>query len=263
MQITPPLLVFTDLDGTLIDHDTYQWAPARPALDALMQVKAGVVLASSKTAPEINDLRAAMHLEEWPAIVENGAGVLPAHAPKTPEPDEYHRIRAALDRVPDALRRQFTGFGDLTTTEVAQLTGLPAPAAALAKQRAFSEPGVWQGDGRALAGFKQALTTHGISTRDGGRVLTLSYGRNKSDHMAGIIKRYKPLYTIALGDAPNDVEMLETADFGVVIPNPKGHTLPALKGEAGGTMIRAQHAGPAGWNAAILGLLDRLDLQKD
>lgn len=28
-------LVFTDLDGTLLDHDTYSWEAARPALDRL------------------------------------------------------------------------------------------------------------------------------------------------------------------------------------------------------------------------------------
>lgn len=31
----PPLLVFTDLDGTLLDHESYDWSPARPALNRL------------------------------------------------------------------------------------------------------------------------------------------------------------------------------------------------------------------------------------
>ena len=29
------VMVFTDLDGTLMDHETYDVAPAKPALDAL------------------------------------------------------------------------------------------------------------------------------------------------------------------------------------------------------------------------------------
>ena len=69
-----PLLVFSDLDGTLIDHHSYDWSPAMPALAALGSIGAGVVLASSKTAAEIDLLRRDMGLEDWPAIVENGPG---------------------------------------------------------------------------------------------------------------------------------------------------------------------------------------------
>lgn len=263
MKNAPRLLVFTDLDGTLIDHDTYGWTPAQPALRALSQIHAGVVLASSKTAAEVGTLRAALDLKDWPAIIENGAGFLPDHDHGMPDPAEYHQIRNTLSQVPAALRRHFTGFGDLSSAEIEKLTGLSATAAAQAGERAFSEPGLWDGNEEALVDFKAALRALGISTREGGRFLTLSYGRNKSDQMAAIIKTYKPHHTVALGDAPNDVEMLEAADFGVVIPNPKGRTLPELKGEAQGRIIRAQQAGPAGWNMAILCLLERLDLQKD
>lgn len=263
MQNALRLLVFTDLDGTLIDHDTYQWAPAQPALCALSRIHAGVILASSKTAPEVNALREALDLADWPAIIENGAGLLPAHGQSAPDGHEYHQIRSALAQIPNALRRHFTGFGDLTPAEVEKVTGLSTTAATQAKERAFSEPGLWHGTENELSEFKNALQALGISTRDGGRFLTLSYGKNKSDQMAAIVTRYAPTHTIALGDAPNDVEMLEAAEFGVVIPNPNGRALPKLVGEAKGRIIRAPETGPAGWNAAILGLLEKLDLQKD
>ena len=76
MPSSLPLLVFTDLDGTLLDHESYSWSPARPALDALRELGAGLVLASSKTAAEIAPLREAVGFTTWPAIVENGAGTL-------------------------------------------------------------------------------------------------------------------------------------------------------------------------------------------
>ena len=53
MTDSMPLLLFSDLDGTLLDHDSYDFAPARPALDALKGIGAGVVLATSKTAAEV------------------------------------------------------------------------------------------------------------------------------------------------------------------------------------------------------------------
>jgi hypothetical protein len=73
---TPALIVFSDLDGTLLDHETYSWQPAAPALDALKQRGIPLILASSKTAAEIAGLRAEMGFADCPAIVENGAGML-------------------------------------------------------------------------------------------------------------------------------------------------------------------------------------------
>lgn len=39
------LIVFTDLDGTLLDHDNYSWQEAKPALDRL-KLKHGPVIIS-------------------------------------------------------------------------------------------------------------------------------------------------------------------------------------------------------------------------
>ena len=77
MDAACDLMVFTDLDGTLIDHDTYEFTPATEALNTLKNMSAGIVLASSKTTPEISKLREKIGITQWPAIVENGAGVLP------------------------------------------------------------------------------------------------------------------------------------------------------------------------------------------
>ena len=62
-------------------------------------------------------------------------------------------------------------------------------------------------------------------------------------------------YIVALGDAQNDVAMIEQADLGVIIPNPAHQELPRLDGEATGEIIRAASAGPAGWNEVIMSLL--------
>ena len=254
------LIVFTDLDGTLIDHDTYQWKPAQQALTALARISAGVVLASSKTAAEVSSLRSELGLEDWPAIVENGAGMLPAGVNGVAAASRYSALRDKLDGIPQPLRSLFRGFGDATADRVVEMTGLTHDAATLAQQRAFSEPGEWHGTDAQKSDFLTALNAQGIAAQQGGRFLTLSFGGNKVDQMRHVIKTYQPTYTIALGDAPNDVQMLEHATFGVVIANPHRPPLPPLKGEADGRVIRTTAAGPLGWNTAILDLLDRLEL---
>lgn len=254
-----PLLVFSDLDGTLLDHQTYEFAPAQPALAALARIGAGVVLASSKTAAEISPLRARMGLSDWPAIVENGAGVLePGNAPDADNSD-YREIRAALADLPPG----FQGFGDVTAQDVADITGLPLDAARAAKARQYSEPGLWKGDPATLGLFLEAAQKAGLSARQGGRFLTLSLGGTKADQMDRIIARYAPRRTIALGDAPNDTEMLQNADYGVIVKNPAAPPLPPLPGEATGRIIRTDAIGPSGWAQAIFDLLTRLGLTKE
>ncbi|MEP5152811.1 HAD-IIB family hydrolase [Planktotalea sp.] len=255
-----PLLVFTDLDGTLLSHEDYRCDAAFPALERLKTIGAGVVMASSKTAPEISVLRDELGLQQWPAIVENGAGLLEPHEAGVKDGSIYARLRAELLKISASLREQFCGFGDMDVEEVAEITGLSRTAAGLAKERAFSEPGIWSGTQRDKAAFLAALSAQGISAREGGRFLTLSFGGTKADQIAQITNELAPRHTIALGDAPNDVEMLQAVDFGVIIANPHRAPLPALKGEASGKIMRSAQTGPEGWNAAILAHLTRLNL---
>jgi len=255
-----PLLVFTDLDGTLLSHSSYRWDAATPALDALRNIGAAVVLASSKTAPEIAEIRAELAWDHCPSIIENGAGILPPDSTDTPKTDSYVRLRQTLDSLPAELRDPFCGFGDMTVAQIAQITGLSHNDAANAAERAFSEPGIWSGSAELRGAFIDALHDHGIHAREGGRFLTLSYGRTKADQMAALTDAFAPRHTLALGDAPNDIEMLQAADFGVIVANPHRDPLPPLPGEDIGRITRTTLPGPAGWNGAVLDLIARLNL---
>ncbi|NDK33998.1 HAD-IIB family hydrolase [Rhodovulum sulfidophilum] len=247
----PALLIFTDLDGTLLDHETYSHAEAAPALTALRAAGVPVILASSKTAAEIAPLRAELGLSAHPAIVENGAGRLEpgAEAPRTG--GRYRALRTALSQVPAPLRSRFRGFGDGGADWIADVTGLAPEAAALAAQRLYSEPGIWSGSETEKAGFLAALQAQGISGREGGRFLTLSFGASKAGQMAEIAARYSTPFVVALGDAPNDREMLEQADQGFIIANPHRRPMPPLDGEETGRIQRIAAAGPKGWNLAL------------
>ncbi|APZ54742.1 HAD-IIB family hydrolase [Salipiger abyssi] len=253
------LIVFTDLDGTLLDHSDYSHDAAQPALDALQEHKIPLILASSKTAAEILPLHQELGLGDWPIIAENGAARI---APGAAETDRaaYARLREILATLPDDLRAPFRGFGDMSDAEVAEITGLPPAAAALARQRNFSEPGLWQGPPERLDAFLAALKAHGVTARRGGRFLTLSFGGTKAQQMAGIMADLGANTAIALGDAPNDVEMLEQADHGVIIRNDHGKGIPTLPGETAGRITRSAQPGPEGWNTAMLALLDRLGM---
>ncbi|WP_254437929.1 HAD-IIB family hydrolase [Ruegeria arenilitoris] len=247
---TLPLLVFSDLDGTLLDHHDYGWDAARPGLALLTELDAGLVLASSKTAAEIQPLQRDMGLTHMPAIVENGAGVLWPGKSNSDDDDAYLRLRNILRSLP----KGFVGFGDLTAQEVAQKTGLSLVQAALAKQRNFSEPGLWTGSETSLQTFLSAAASAGLFARQGGRFLTLSFGKTKADAMMDIVEHLKPVRTIALGDAPNDSEMICAADQGAIIANTDGPSIPPFPPEIEARILRTTQSGPRGWSEAILTL---------
>jgi len=250
----------TDLDGTLLSHHDYTFDAALPAVAALRDAGLPLVLATSKTGAEVAPLHAALLLRDVPAIVENGAGIYwPNAADTVQETSAYQSLRAAVEELPDALRAGFTGFGDWGPQEVSARTGLSRDAAERACTRAHSEAGIWNGSAAALVEFRAALGTHGIEARQGGRFLTLSFGRTKADAMAEIAHYLNATGVVAIGDAPNDVEMLESADIGVVIRNDHGAPLPPLRGEAQGRIRRSAQEAPHGWNTEVLRILAEID----
>ncbi|MEQ9695811.1 HAD hydrolase family protein [Shimia sp. SDUM112013] len=254
MKRFPDILVFSDLDGTLLDHHTYSWTPAEEALARIRKDRVGLILASSKTQAEVASIRADLGFADWPAIVENGGGLLESDLAGGPvQRTLYADIRARLRGLP----KGFVGFGDMTEHEVAKVTGLSLAAARRAKQRAFSEPGLWTGQPEGLSAFERSAKLAGLSLRHGGRFLTVSLGATKADQMEVLIKRFRPRLVLALGDAPNDIEMLEKADHGVIVANDVTPDLPPLPGEASGHITRTCLAGPAGWARAVTAFLDQ------
>lgn len=257
------LVVFTDLDGTLLDHETYSWAPAHSALQALKDLDIPLVLASSKTAAEIEPLQRELGLGQTPAIVENGAGLLLPGKARDEKADDYSRLLQRLSTISPDLRRNYRGFGEMTDQEVSEMTGLPLEQARLARKRRFTEPGIWHGSAADLAAFIEILEAEGIAARQGGRFLTLSFGRTKAQAMAEVSQSLNATIMIALGDAPNDKEMLETATYGVIVRNDMAKPLPELSGEAEGRIRRTSEEGPRGWNTAVCQLLAELGLKRD
>ena len=251
-------MIVTDLDGTLLDHDDYSFCAAKPAVAMVIQHAIPLVLATSKTAAEVGPLHAELGLGDTPAIVENGSGIMRPGKDADFDNSAYLKIRTALNDVPSSLRPKFKGFGDMTDAEVSGISGLGLRDACDARRRAFSEPGLWFGTAVERAEFQAILEDQAITCRFGGRFLTLSHGKTKADAMAEVAHELGAKRIVALGDAPNDIEMLEGADLGVILPNPHGTQVPTLAGEVNGRIRRASLPGPAGWNASVLAILEEL-----
>ena len=258
-------VIFTDLDGTLLDHYDYSHAAAQPALDWLHSRSIPVILTSSKTFPELKALAADLGLE-YPVIGENGAFIAwPTGFALTAPHDEekqgfrfkyfgqsYQEIEAVLHTLRENPRFRFSGFADWSVKELMQRTGLSEAAAIMAKEREASEPIRWQGHDAALADFRSALEAQGLRLVRGGRFYHVMGQTSKRRAMEWLnaaleAQRGNATFSIALGDGPNDLEMLEAADVSIVVANPDSDPVEPRARQ----LIRTQAIGPAGWNEAI------------
>lgn len=262
------LVVFTDLDGTLLDHRTYSHAPARPALAALKAAGAALVPCSSKTRAEMAPLWRELGLN-GPIISENGGGVfLPVGHALAPLADwrpagpGWLGLALGLD-IKEVRRRLASfagrfgarGFGDMTDAEVAALTGLDLAAAAKARQREFNEPVLLPDPERQGAEFAAAAAAVGLTATQGGRFWHVLSGADKGRAVALLARLYRQLdpdlVTAGLGDSPNDAPLLQSVDRPCLVARPDGSHAPLdLPG-----LVRAPLPGPAGFNQAVLGLL--------
>lgn len=248
-QLVPSVMVFSDLDGSLLDHETYSFAAAQPALARLAAQAIPVVPVTSKTLAEVTPLMQELGLS-GAAIAENGAVI--RHSDGVIEcPCGLDVVHAALQALPPPLRAAIKCFGDMDVSEIEMLTGLPTEAAARAAQRQASEPFLWRGAGNTPPPEVAAhFNAHRLTITQGGRFFHIVPPRDKAAAMVALLDGFatRPK-SWALGDGPNDTAMLLAADRGALIANPHSdaaHALPPTH-----ELYICAHAGPTGWREAI------------
>jgi mannosyl-3-phosphoglycerate phosphatase len=270
------LIVFTDLDGTLLRHEDYAWSPACPALEELRRRHVPLVIASSKTRAEIESWRTRLGIGD-PFISENGGGLyVPPDA--TPRPvsgarpvagylcvsfgASYERIREGLTSLSRTLDVPLRGFGDMTAEEVGALTGLAGEEVALAMRREFDEPFVStrQLSDDEASRLETAAAALGLRVTRGGRFHHLigpsSKGEAARRLMAAYASNDSPTRSLGLGDGPNDLELLQVVDRPIVVARPDGtHARELVNGLPHAHL--AAGIGPAGFNEAVLSYLER------
>jgi mannosyl-3-phosphoglycerate phosphatase len=261
-------LIFTDLDGTLLDRDTYAWEAARPALDRLRCQGIPWVLVTSKTRAEVEYWRRCLE-NEHPYIVENGAAacVPPGYFPYAVQGGKrrgvseslewgtpYAELVADLQSASLASRCRVRGFHEMTPEEVAGLCGLPLEQAVLAKRREYDEPFLVLDTDRAGA-LAAAIEARGKQWTRGGRFWHILGANDKALAVGALRALFErgnaPGRTIGLGDGLNDVSFLNVVDEPVLIRSAQVAELKARVPRG----VVTDRPGPAGWNAAILALI--------
>jgi mannosyl-3-phosphoglycerate phosphatase len=212
-----------------------------------------------------------------PFIVENGGAVyVPmGYFPFEPECSDllgnyqvielgapYERLVTALRLLRSYLPYRLTGFSDLTVQEVADACKLTMAAAQRAKAREYDEPfRLLPSTPDAERAVQQQIKQAGLHCSAGGRFWHLHDNNDKGLAAKLLSSFYRRalgrIFTVGLGDCPNDAPLLEAVDWPVIVQRPNGsfseelmQSLPQLN--------FAQAAGPRGWNTAVNYLLNRI-----
>ncbi|MGB0935931.1 MAG: HAD-IIB family hydrolase [Colwellia sp.] len=266
------ILVFSDLDGTLLDHYDYQANAAKQTLEHLSDANIPVILNTSKTLVEVEVIQQQLQLSS-PFIVENGAAIYIPIGTFTKQPNEtetkgdywiksFSSPREHWLNLLSVHATEFTskyqGFSSLSIAEISQLTGLTNEAAKRAKTREFAEPINWLGDDSSKKYFIEKLIDAGANVVQGGRFIHVGGYCDKGQAMIWLAEQYREhctveqTLTIALGDGENDTSMLEAADFAIQVRSPV-HPYPKLMRQF--KTMQTELFGPEGWSDAIEKLL--------
>lgn len=266
------LIVFTDLDGTLLDANTYSYAVSRPGLRRLQQANVPVVFCSAKTRTEQLPLREELDVNQ-PFIVENGSAIFVPSNSGLPLTNDFsiqeNDLRAAvlglplleiyerLDAVRDETGVPFRGFTEMPVEQVMELTGLDLTGAERARTRDFSDTIVIP-ENTDAAPVIAACRAHGLKCPDGGRFLTVTgNGADKGQAVTLLTDIYRQHYgeiiTIGIGDSPNDAPMLAAVDRPFLVQRPD-HIWRTLNVDVP-NLIRLEAVGPAAFAAMVDDLL--------
>lgn len=264
-------VIFTDLDGTLLDLETYTYDLALPSIEYLRSQEIPIVFCSVKTRAEQEVYRKELQIED-PFIVENGGAVfIPRgyfrfHFDYHKAEDgylvielgiPYHQIREVLAQIRDDTGVNFRGFGDMSTEEVASLTSLDLEAAQRAKAREYDETVNLEATAEELDRFFDAIKKTGLNYTSGSRYHDVTGPNDKGKATRILIELFNrksgPIKTIAIGDSPNDLPLLLAVDIPVLVQKPGGTweeiDIPHLH--------RVEGIGPQGWARAIEEIIEQ------
>jgi len=265
-------LIFSDLDGTLLDEDTYSFKEAKAAINFLKNRDIPLILCSSKTRFEIEIYSKKMGLSLYPFISENGGAIfIPKQTLNLTDFNykfidgyqtielgaPYKFIKKCFQQIKKDLNLSIKGFSEMKVEEIVSLTNLSLMEAKLAQRREYSEPFIYKDDPDKLPLLKRAISEFRLNLTRGGRFYTLMAGNDKGKAVQILIRLYQQTFpdrsivSVGLGDSLNDVPMLLQVDKPVVIKRKReGHLKYDFK-----NAYLTQAPGPQGWAEAIFKIL--------
>jgi len=274
-MLPPTRVIFTAVEGALLDPKSQSWSAATEALGEIERHHVPLVLVTSGTRAELEAFRVKIG-HGHPFITESGGGLF--------LPDSYftQKLRgavrvgryfcvafgrpyaeavAAAEELAEESGANIVGYSQMSAREIARNTGESARQAELAKRREFSERFFFAGNAdSAEAKFEHAARERGWEAIRGEPFWELRRGNDEARalrHFMRLVResQHARLRAVAIGSSARDLPLLAAADQAVVLPH-RGQEFEQALTSRLPNAIPGDASGPAGWNDAVLKLLE-------
>ncbi len=280
-MLAPRHLIFSALEGALVDPRTDSYAGAEDALSKLEERKIpGTYCSTARTREEIEHIRKDLG-HNHPFITENGGGIFfpdgyfslkipgvvrTARYLSIAQGKPYAEVCEALDDIAEECSVGVAGFHHMSLREIADNLGLRPRDAELARAREFDEPFYFtSADEKAIARFVETARAKGFDARRGPTFWHFSAQCDTARAVRTTAQRngeatHIKLSLVGIGASDLDLPWLRAADHPVLLPI---HDTPINTAGAGAGKIRAgaktivmgEFPGAVGWNRAILDII--------
>ena len=258
-------LVFSDIDGTFMDHKSYSYSILKKYI-LLLRNRCQLIFNSSKTFEEINELNKTLKIFS-PFIVENGACIF--------FPENYDQIsfdknffkhsnyfgykltkknsQSLITEINHLKKKyKFSFFSEISDFKLKKITNLDIKKLKKSRMRMFSNPLFWEDDESKKDQFEKEINGLGYEISFGGRFFHLSDSYNKGKAVKEFLKmvnfKNKIIYkTISVGDSNNDLSMLEQTDYSCIIKSSKKKLLLNKKNNN----YYSKKFAPEGWKESL------------
>ena len=257
MEIVHKVLIFTDLDGSLLHRDTFKFDEIKDYLMELISKGIYIIPNTSKTEKEILDFNSELGLI-LPYISENGASINGLDLLNSELPKELILSREKGDIlnifkniVPLNLQNKCKLLSEMNKTNQSFIFGLEDKKLEMALDRKYTIPLIFKGSKNEKIELSKIIKNEGLYLQQGGRVINLTDRTNKAKALQVFVRFYKKyqknVKTIAVGDNFNDLNMLKTSDFPCLVFNDQ-FTLDEIPIK---NLIISNKPSPGGWADVI------------
>ncbi len=259
------LVIFTDLDSTLLEYKNYSYNEAEDALKLIKEKNIPLVFCTSKTRREIEFWRKKIGNGD-PFISENGGGVF---IPKNyfdfnfeyDKEEDGYLIKVfgedfnKLKKVVDLLKEKYKikSFLDMTADEISSEINLDLKQAEMARDREFDIPFKLI-DKDIEESVLDDIKNFKLNYMIGGRFYHLMGYNNKGKAVSFLKelykKKYDEIFTLGFGDSQNDFSMLEKVDKGFLVKRHDGTYSSDI-------FLKAEGIGPIAWNKVVIAEINK------
>ena len=260
------ILIFTDLDGSLLDKETFKFDVIKDYFKELVRKGIIIIPNSSKTEAELLDFNEQNNLD-LSFIAENGSSIHRLNKIHQNLPDKII-ISRTIDEIRNIyeenisidFENKITHILELEREKQQKILGLPLDKIKLAIKRNHSIPIKFNGTESEKNEFTKILKNSGLTIQTGGRIMNVCDNVNKSIAMSKALQLIRKqlddeVITIGVGDNENDIEMIEQTDYPCLVKNDNfDSSLINID-----NLIKSSEPSPLGWADVIKTAIQKIE----